>query len=107
MTWRLFCSPIRDVVIFSPCFMMKKENKQGGSMMAYYGAIEAGGTKFCCAIGNEHGDILEEMTIPTEHPEKTIQKLIPFFEQHDIAALGVGSFGPICVQRMILHTVIS
>lgn len=46
--------------------------------MAYYGAIEAGGTKFCCAIGNEHGDILEEMTIPTEHPEKTLQTLIPF-----------------------------
>ena len=47
-------------------------------MMAYYGAIEAGGTKFCCAIGNEHGDILEEMTIPTEHPEKQYSSLFHF-----------------------------
>ncbi|QGX64735.1 ROK family protein [Bacillus sp. ms-22] len=67
--------------------------------MTYYGAIEAGGTKFCCAIGNEHGDIIEEWTIPTEHPEKTVQTLIPFFQQYEIAALGVGSFGPIGVQK--------
>ncbi|MFJ5964576.1 ROK family protein [Bacillus sp. NPDC093026] len=67
--------------------------------MAYYGAIEAGGTKFCCAIGNEHGEIVEELTIPTEHPEKTLRQLIPFFQTYPIEALGVGSFGPICVKE--------
>ncbi|OLP65222.1 putative fructokinase [Bacillus pumilus] len=67
--------------------------------MAYYGAIEAGGTKFCCAIGNEHGEIIEEFTIPTGKPDETLQKLIPFFQTYQIEALGVGSFGPICVKR--------
>ncbi|MGE6630058.1 ROK family protein [Bacillus sp. NPDC077027] len=67
--------------------------------MAYYGGIEAGGTKFCCAIGNEHGDIIDELTIATEHPEDTLEKLIPFFKKYEIEAMGVGSFGPICVTK--------
>lgn len=78
MTWKLFCSPIRDVVIFYPMFYDEEREQAGGSMMAYYGAIEAGGTKFCCAIGNEHGDILEEMTIPTEHPENNTKNSFHF-----------------------------
>ena len=64
-------------------------------MMAYYGAIEAGGTKFCCAMGNEYGEIVEEWTIPTEQPEKTLQKLIPFFRKYEIEAL-VGSWTDLC-----------
>ncbi len=30
------------------------------------GALEAGGTKMVCAIGNESGEILEQVSIPTE-----------------------------------------
>ena len=33
------------------------------------GALEAGGTKMVCAIGNENGEIFERISIPTETPE--------------------------------------
>lgn len=63
------------------------------------GSIEAGGTKFVCAVGTEDGDILERMTIPTETPEETIPKVIQFFKQHPVGAIGIGSFGPISVKK--------
>lgn len=59
------------------------------------GAIEAGGTKFVLGIGNEKGEILERLSIPTEAPEITMPKVIDFFKNKDIKAIGVGSFGPI------------
>ncbi len=59
------------------------------------GAIEAGGTKFVCAVGNEDGHILERIQIPTEIPEKTIPMVIEFFKNHKVRALGIGSFGPL------------
>ena len=31
----------------------------------YYGAIEAGGTKFVCAVSNENFDIIDRVIIPT------------------------------------------
>ena len=40
------------------------------------GALEAGGTKMVCAIGNENGEIFERISIPTETPEITLPKLI-------------------------------
>lgn len=42
------------------------------------GALEAGGTKMVCAIGNENGEIMEQVSIPTETPEITIPKLLAF-----------------------------
>ena len=42
------------------------------------GALEAGGTKMVCAIGDEKGNILEQISIPTETPEITIPKLLSF-----------------------------
>jgi len=35
------------------------------------GAIEAGGTKFVLAIGDEKGEIERRQEIPTEEPERT------------------------------------
>ncbi|AKG03862.1 fructokinase [Salimicrobium jeotgali] len=61
------------------------------------GAIEAGGTKFVLAVGNEEGEILEKKVIPTEHPSITMPAVIDFFRGKDIERLGVGSFGPIDV----------
>ncbi|MGG1678167.1 ROK family protein [Neobacillus sp. NRS-1170] len=61
------------------------------------GAIEAGGTKFVCAVGDEKGTIIERIQIPTTVPEETIPKVIEFFKQYPIKAMGVGSFGPIDV----------
>ena len=36
------------------------------------GAIEAGGTKIVCGVGNELGVIEERISIPTEQPEQTL-----------------------------------
>lgn len=58
------------------------------------GALEAGGTKMVCAVGDEKGTILERISIPTETPELTMPKLISFFRKYDLAALGIGTFGP-------------
>ena len=59
------------------------------------GALEAGGTKMVCAIGDESGKIYEQVSIPTETPEITVPRLISYFEERKIEALGIGCFGPI------------
>lgn len=63
------------------------------------GALEAGGTKMVCAIGNEKGEIFERISIKTETPEKTMPQLIRYFKDKDIVALGIGCFGPIDLNR--------
>jgi fructokinase len=63
------------------------------------GALEAGGTKMVCAIGNENGEILERVSIPTEAPDITMPKLISYFADKEIEALGIGCFGPIDLNR--------
>lgn len=59
------------------------------------GAIEAGGTKFVCGIGNEHGEVIERISIPTTTPEETMGQVIDFFKNKEVDAIGVGSFGPV------------
>ena len=61
------------------------------------GAIEAGGTKFVCAVGDESGKIIERIQIPTTVPEETMVSVIQFFKKYPIRAIGIGSFGPIDV----------
>jgi fructokinase len=63
------------------------------------GAIEAGGTKFVCAVGDELGNIIDRKLIPTTLPEGTIPKVMDFFKKYDIHAIGIGSFGPIDVNK--------
>ncbi|EIJ81999.1 putative carbohydrate kinase [Bacillus methanolicus PB1] len=63
----------------------------------FLGGIEAGGTKFVCAVGNEDGSILKRIEIPTTVPEETIGKVIGFFKEFELNAIGIGSFGPIDV----------
>ncbi len=64
-----------------------------------FGALEAGGTKMVLAIGNEHGEIQEQMSIPTQTPDITIPQIIDYFQNKKIQALGVGSFGPIDLDK--------
>ena len=45
------------------------------------GALEAGGTKMVCAIGNANGEIYERISIPTETPEITVPKMIEYFKE--------------------------
>jgi len=62
--------------------------------MPLYGAIEAGGTKFVCAIGSNPED-LELYEFPTTAPQQTIDRAAAFFRGRPLAAIGIGSFGPI------------
>lgn len=63
------------------------------------GALEAGGTKMVCAIGNEHGEIFDRLEVVTEIPEITIPKLVAFFQDKHIEALGIACFGPIDLNK--------
>ena len=61
------------------------------------GALEAGGTKMVCALGKEDGSIIDQISIPTTTPEETIPKIIEYFKDKGIEALGIGAFGPVGV----------
>lgn len=63
------------------------------------GGIEAGGTKMVCAVSTEEGRLLERVVIPTKTPETTIPPMIDFFKQWQPAALGIGSFGPVNLNK--------
>ena len=52
-----------------------------------YGAIEAGGTKFICSIGNEKLDIIKQVSFVTTCPEETMPLVINFFKSNDIKLL--------------------
>ena len=68
--------------------------------MTQYGGIEAGGTKWVCAVGTGPGDLREITRFPTTTPQETIGQAITFFQEHGpVAAVGVGSFGPIDVHQ--------
>jgi fructokinase len=76
-----------------------------GTPESLFGGIEAGGTKFVCAVGNASGDILQEMRIATtQEPETTLSQVIRFFgiaeaQRGAVKAFGVGAFGPLELRR--------
>jgi fructokinase len=65
------------------------------------GAIEAGGTKFLCALAAEQGDIVAEKRIETSAPQETIEQVAAFFRMSGVPllAIGIGSFGPVQLDR--------
>ena len=68
--------------------------------MALYGAIEAGGTKFVCAVGTGPDDVRALTRIATTTPLETLAQCLAFFDsQPKIDALGVGCFGPLELRR--------
>ena len=67
--------------------------------MKLSGAREAGGTKMVCAIGDENGNILERIRIPTRTPAETMGPMIDFFRGKEIRALGIGCFGPVDLKK--------
>ncbi len=68
-------------------------------MSILYGGIEAGGTKFVCAIGSGPDDLRAVTEFPTTTPVETLRQAIAFFHEQagraKLAAIGVGSFGPV------------
>lgn len=63
------------------------------------GSIEAGGTKFVCAVGNENYQVQDQTQFPTTTPDETLQRTVDYFKQFDIAALSIASFGPIEIRH--------
>jgi fructokinase len=66
----------------------------------FFGAVEAGGTKFVCAIGDERGQILAQQRFPTADPNSTLAAAQAFLGQGvrdfgALAAIGIASFGPV------------
>ena len=59
------------------------------------GALEAGGTKMVCAVGDEKGNLSDRASFPTLTPQETMPGLIEYFRDKGIDALGIGSFGPL------------
>jgi len=59
------------------------------------GAIEAGGTKIVCGIGNEQGNIEGRISFPTEEPGPVMEQIIAYFKDKSVDAIGIGTFGPI------------
>jgi fructokinase len=69
-------------------------------MNALVGGIEAGGTKFVCAVGTGPDDFRDEIRFPTTTPGETISRSVDFFRHAEarfgkLAAIGVASFGPV------------
>ena len=64
-----------------------------------YGGIEAGGTKFVCAVARGPGQIVDEIRFKTTTPEETLGRAIrffqPFVDSAELRAVGVGAFGPL------------
>ena len=69
------------------------------SLRPSFGAVEAGGTKFVCAVGTGPEALTARMECPTTSPEETIGRVIEFFGKHaegdSLAAVGIASFGPV------------
>lgn len=65
--------------------------------------IELGGTKCIASLATADGTILEQATVPTLAPEATLPPLQAVLDrwqaQAPFAALGVGSFGPVQLDR--------
>lgn len=68
-------------------------------MTKWYGGIEAGGTKFVCAVASDPDNIRAETRFPTTTPAETLGKAIAFFQEQaqevELASIGIAAFGPL------------
>lgn len=67
-------------------------------------AIEAGGTKWICAIGDRQGNIIEEQVIPTSDPvtlmPQVASTLSEYWSRHGaFEGIGIGTFGPVDINQ--------
>lgn len=73
-------------------------------MNELFGGIEAGGTKFVCAVGSGPNDIQALTQFPTTTPQETFDRVVDFFQQQQskakIAAIGIGTFGPVNINPL-------
>ncbi len=68
------------------------------------GGVEGGGAKFVCLLGSGSDHVVDEIRFPTTTPDETLGRIVAFFQQPRdglrLAAVGVGSFGPIDLDRV-------
>lgn len=61
--------------------------------------IELGGTKCVCTLAQATGEIVDQSTVPTRHPDETLPAIVATLERWSatsgFGALGIASFGPI------------
>ncbi|MEM9280800.1 MAG: ROK family protein [Verrucomicrobiota bacterium] len=79
--------------------METEETEQEPEQKPLLAAIEAGGTKYVCAVAESPSEPLREVRFPTGDPEETIAQAIEFFTDAEkdfgpIRAMGIGTFGP-------------
>jgi len=70
-----------------------------GDRVTAYGGIETGGSKWTCAVGTGPEDMRATATFATGAPAETIARAVDFFRDgNQVAAIGIGSFGPVDVR---------
>jgi fructokinase len=73
------------------------------------GAIEAGGTKIVCSVGNDWKEIRDSLTfvVGTKSPHETMTKVMAWFarrhSEEPLTAFGIGSFGPVDLTTMTIE----
>ncbi len=80
-------------------YAIMKKNR----LSQHCGGIEAGGTKFVCAVGSGPQDLRNEVRFPTTTPEETLDRAVAYFREQrrgqPLTAIGIGSFGPVDARR--------
>src|ERR1700690_1174944 len=94
----------QDSACYPPFITFTRNQGMGTSAPRFFGAVEAGGTKFGWEIGDQDGRILIEERFPTTDPDATIAQLIACLRRQSgeigpLSAIGLGSFGPIELRR--------
>jgi fructokinase len=73
--------------------------------LTVFGGIEAGGSKWKCAVGTGLDDLRAVSTIATATPDETIGEAVGFFDREGpVDAIGIGSFGPVDLARGVITT---
>lgn len=64
-----------------------------------YAGVELGGTKCVCTLAFGADAVVDQVTVPTEHPSQTLAAISDILagwrDLHGVRALGIASFGPI------------
>lgn len=72
-------------------------------MTEAFGGIEAGGTKFICAVGSGPETMHDIVRIDTTTPSETFAQVLAYFQEqkcgYSLKAVGIGSFGPVDLDR--------
>ena len=57
--------------------------------------VDLGGTHCRCILANGPADVRDEVRFPTTSPDETLERIAETFASWKMAAIGIGSFGPL------------